>query len=308
MTEPCANGSRCAEISCSPTLLNSETCEFNTSTFEAQTPVHRHSQIQVDVQANDLVTPVCGGTVVSAHPQRSDVSTNISAPTAGNPTMSIVPAPTNPKRARTADNVARPIKRLRSLYWEGKVEGISRLASISECLLPLPCVPDDELRNEIVSRTISENEHLFSIVTPINIDRLASLLINHPNPPFVTSVLRGLHEGFWPWADTHHNIYPTTKDYFKPREYEDNIKHFLRDQRNLEISLNRFSESFGPDLLPGMYAMPIHVIPKLYTVNFRLITNLSTGDFAPNTMIDKSEVTNLPLDTISELGAALIAF
>ena len=219
-----------------------------------------------------------------------------------------MPAPTNRKRAPTADNVARPIKRPRTLYWEGKVEGISRLALISEHLLPLPCVPDDELQNEIVTRTISENEHLFSIVTPIKIDRLASLLVNHPNPPFVSSVLRGLREGFWPWADTHHDIYPTTKDYFKPREYEDNIKDFLRDQRDLEISLNRFSDSFGPELLPGMYAMPIHVIPKPYTDNFRLITNLSAGDFAPNTMIEKSEVTNLPLDTISELGAALIAF
>jgi len=150
-----------------------------------------------------------------------------------------------------------------------------------------------------------ENEHLFSIVTPINIDRLASLWIN---PPFVSSVLRGLREGFWPWADTQHDVYPTTKDYFKPREYEDNIRCFLREQRDVEISLNRFSKSFGPDLLPGMYAMLIHVIPKPSTVNFQLITNLSAGDFAPNTMVDKSTVTNLPLNTISELGAALIAF
>src|SRR6267154_600205 len=66
--------------------------------------------------------------------------------------------------------------------------------------------------------------------------------------------------------------------------------------------------AFGPNLLPGMYAMPIHVIPKPHIVNFRLITNLSAGDFAPNTMIDKSLVTNLPLDTIMELGATLIAF
>jgi hypothetical protein len=222
--------------------------------------------------------------------------------------MSTVPAPTNPKRAGIADNVVKPIKHPRSLYWEGNVKGTSRLALISESLRPLPSVPDDELKNEVVTRTISENEHLFSIVTPINIDRLASLLINHPNPPFVASVLRGLREGFWPWADTQHAIYPMTKDYFKPREYEENIKCFLREQRDMEISLNRFSESFGPDLLPGMYAMPIHVIPKPNTVNFRLISNLSAGDFAPNTMIEKSEVSNLPLDTISELGAALIAY
>jgi hypothetical protein len=129
-------------------------------------------------------------------------------------------------------------------------------------------VPDEELNNDIVTRTISENEHLFSIVTPINTDRLASLLVNHPNPPFVSLVLWGLCEGFWPWADTQHDVYPMTKDYFKPREYEDNIKSFLQEQRDVEISLNRFSESFGPDLLPDMYAMPIHVIPKPNIVSF----------------------------------------
>jgi hypothetical protein len=57
-----------------------------------------------------------------------------------------------------------------------------------------------------------------------------------------------------------------------------------------------------------MYAMPIHIIPKLHTINHRLITNLSAGEYAPNTMIDKAEVTNLLLDTITELGAALVAF
>ena len=206
------------------------------------------------------------------------------------------------------DNVVKPTKRVRSLHWEGSIDGVSRLAYISESLSPLPGVPDDELKNDIVAKTISDNEHLFSIVTPVNIDRLAALLVNHPNPPFVASVLRGLREGFWPWADTQHETYPVTKDYYKPREYEDHIKHFLREQRDEEIRLHRFSESFGPNLLPGMYAMPIHVIPKPCTVNFRLITNLSVGVFAPNTMIEKSDVSNLPLDTISDLGAALITF
>ena len=46
------------------------------------------------------------------------------------------------------------------------------------------------------------NEHLFHIVTPINIYRLESLLVNHPNPPFVASILWGLREGFWLWVDT----------------------------------------------------------------------------------------------------------
>jgi hypothetical protein len=164
------------------------------------------------------------------------------------------------------------------------------------------------LKNDVVIRTISKNEHLFHIVTPVNVDHLESLLVNHPKTPFVASILQGLQEGFWPWADTQHEVYPVTKYYFKPHKYEEHIKCFLRQQRDVEISLNRFSKSFGPDLLPGMYAMPIHVIPKPYADNFRLITNLSASNFAPNTMIDKSYVSNLPLDTISELGSALIAF
>jgi hypothetical protein len=39
-----------------------------------------------------------------------------------------------------------------------------------------------------------------------------------------------------------------------------------------------------------------------------MITDLSAGTFAPNTMINKSDVANLPMDTITELGAALILF
>lgn len=88
------------------------------------------------------------------------------------------------------------------------MDGVSCLASISETLPPLPQVPSEELRNDVVTKTIHENGHLFRIVTPINIDHLSSLLTNHPNQPFVRSVLTGLHEGFWPWADTQHDVYP----------------------------------------------------------------------------------------------------
>ena len=209
---------------------------------------------------------------------------------------------------RIEDNAAKPPKHLRALHWEGDVIGVSRLASISETLPPLPDVPNDELMNTAVSQTINNYPNLFAIVTPINIHRLESLLINHPNRPFVSSILSGLRNGFWPWADTQHQTYPTTMDYYKPREFEVPIRQFLRDQRDEEIRLGRFSESFGTDLLPGMYAMPIHVIPKPHTINFRLISNLSAGDYAPNTMIDKNKVSNLPLDTITDLGAALIAY
>ena len=58
-------------------------------------------------------------------------------------------------------------------------------------------MPSEELENVVVTNTILNYEHLFRIVTPINIDRLSSLLTNHPNQPLVQSVLTGLREGLY---------------------------------------------------------------------------------------------------------------
>ena len=39
------------------------------------------------------------------------------------------------------------------------------------------------------------------IDTPFNIDHFEAILHDHPNQPFVKSVIRGLREGFWPFED-----------------------------------------------------------------------------------------------------------
>jgi hypothetical protein len=57
-----------------------------------------------------------------------------------------------------------------------------------------------------------------------------------------------------------------------------------------------------------MYAMAIHVIPKPHSTNLRLISNFSTSEYMPNTMINKADISNLPLDTITKLGTTLISF
>jgi hypothetical protein len=53
------------------------------------------------------------------------------------------------------DSGIKPPKYLRNFYWEGDVDGISCLAKISEFLPPLPSVPDDELKNHAVTKTIT---------------------------------------------------------------------------------------------------------------------------------------------------------
>jgi hypothetical protein len=153
---------------------------------------------QDEGQGDDQVIPASDGTGVTARPPQSAVSTVTSAPIAAILTTSTAHAPINPNRVQAVDSANKQPKRARPMHWNDDVEGVSHLALISESLPPLPEVPNDELKNNVVSKTITENEHLFRIVTPINIDRLKSLLINHPNQTFVSSVLTGLREGFWP--------------------------------------------------------------------------------------------------------------
>jgi hypothetical protein len=138
---------------------------------------------------NIQVMHACNGTTAPVCLQQSAVSTDTSVPTVGTQTISTVPAPINPKQVRITDSVNKPPRSSQSFYWEGNVEGISHLALISESLLPLPCVLDDKLKNNVITKTILDNNHLFSIVTPVNISHLTWLLINHPNQPFVSFVL-----------------------------------------------------------------------------------------------------------------------
>ena len=78
--------------------------------------------------------------------------------------------------------------------------------------MPLVRPPANEINNEITTRTITNNPSLFEIVTPIKVDIFERYLKSHPNQPFVHSVCDGLRDGFWPWADTMLEGYPTMHD------------------------------------------------------------------------------------------------
>lgn len=151
---------------------------------------------------------------------------------------------------------------LRHNVWDPDSEFSRTTADWTETARPLPRPPLEELQDEVTAKTIRENPDLFKIVTPINVDIFESYLSDHPNQPFVRSVCQGLREGFWPWADTLKVGYPETLDESKPPPSEDAKRVFLRQQLAIEQSKDRFSRSFGTRLLPGMYCMPIHAVPK----------------------------------------------
>ncbi|OCH83954.1 hypothetical protein OBBRIDRAFT_815650 [Obba rivulosa] len=144
------------------------------------------------------------------------------------------------------------------------------------------------LHHAPVPTTLKSHAHLFKIITPIKVDWFEALLKDHLKRAFV-------EEGFWPWADSWPDNYPETWNESKPMPRDDRSAQFLRDQRDQEIALGRFSEGFGPDLLPGMYSMPIHAVPN-------------AEPFALNLMISKENFQKAVLNSIPTLGHALRSF
>jgi hypothetical protein len=170
----------------------------------------------------------------------------------------------------------------------------------------LPSVPLSEFTNHPAIQTIDQHPELFVIDTPIQVDNLEKLLVRHPNPAFVQSVINGFRAGFWPWADTRVGEYPYEVDesFGDPKDQRE--FKFICEQRDKEISAGRFSESFGKDLLPGMYSMPIHAVPKPHSTDLRLVTNHSAGDFSLNSMIRRDDIAGFPLDNMTHLGEMLL--
>ena len=79
---------------------------------------------------------------------------------------------------------------------------------------------------------------------------------------------------------------------------DDEQASFLCEQCLKEHQKGFFLESFGNDLLPGMYSMPIYAVPKPHSEDLCMVTDHSTGSFSLNNMIDHSQVTGFPLDNV----------
>ncbi|KAF8584363.1 hypothetical protein K439DRAFT_1284925, partial [Ramaria rubella] len=167
---------------------------------------------------------------------------------------------------------------------------------------PLPLVPTTKRSSVPINQTLNLQPHLFHIVTPINIDKFEALLHSHPNQPLVNSVCRGLREGFWPYASVNPD-HPVTNDSIR-RELDEPAVELIHVQRDIEIAEGRFSTSFGPDLLPGMYSPPIHAVPKPHSDKLCLINDHSTGPFALNSWISRLDAC-IHLDNLQDFGVIL---
>lgn len=200
-------------------------------------------------------------------------------------------------------NANRRPRLFRGFLWEDNGSFVTPLADLSETLRPLPSPPPSAYEDREALRTIALHPELFRIVTPINVDRFEYYLQSHPNRPLVDSVLRGLREGFWPFADL--EGFPSLWDEELKHPLSDDVLNFVESYAKQEEDAGRYSHPFGPDLMPGMYSMPVHAVPKSNSDKLRLINNHSAGRWALNAMIDKNNIGMRP-DNVQDLAANLL--
>lgn len=124
--------------------------------------------------------------------------------------------------------------------------------NLAKAIPAAPYLPPDHP----VRKTVETHPELFKIITPINVEAFQDYVYIHENYLFVESVLNGLKNGFWPWADIDKAGYPLINDESRPPPKDLAKAQFLRNQRDEEVQKGRFSRAFGRDLFPGMYAMP----------------------------------------------------
>src|SRR6202522_4874140 len=141
----------------------------------------------------------------------------------------------------------------------------------------LPRAPLSEWENAPVLETLKSRSDLFKIVSPVKVEELRKVTRNHPNQPFVESVLEGLSNGFWPWASTNMEGYSLTHDKSKHVALTAEKEEFISAQIKHEQVMDRMSNGFGQELLPGMYCMPQYVVPKPHTNAWWIVdTSLNT--------------------------------
>ena len=212
------------------------------------------------------------------------------------------------------ESKARPftdLKHRRSLLWRGdNISEVSLSPAVRDTFFADP-VPQPSLveSNSVAARsTLLSHPYLFKVVTPINVDKFQALLTHHPNQPFVHSVCHALRNGFWPWAETINEAYPTTSDHPNRPSQSDHHFDFITNQFREEEACSRFSPSFRGELLPGMYSVPVHTVPKPQSEKLRMVVDHSAGSPSLNDMIDRDAIAGTKMDGMRLLGASLLEF
>ena len=147
----------------------------------------------------------------------------------------------------------------RGYLWSSTpVDSLSPVVLLTETAPPLPSPPLHLLNDLKIQMTLESLQGSIKVDTPFNIDQLESVLFDHPNQPFIKSVIRGLHEGFWPfdegdWKIEQGEIIKNTTDDALDLQA-------MRVYRDHEIAIGRWSLGLPfSSLLPGMKMLPMFI-------------------------------------------------
>ena len=109
-----------------------------------------------------------------------------------------------------------------------------------------------------------------TVSTPLNVDKLALELVNHPNSSFVNNLINALRHG-------------TRIGYLGP--HKPRVSHNLisasqhpdvvSGNLNKEVQLGRIAGPFPAPPLPDLQCHPVGVVPKKHSVEWRTIYHLS---------------------------------
>lgn len=180
---------------------------------------------------------------------------------------------------------------LRGLEIDVLDRGFSNAVNSSINASPLPSAPPLS-SDPLAACAIKRRPDLFKINCSINIHNFKSLLKNHPNKPFVDSIILGLTEGFWPISDKPSNDTVSHPNHASGVEAE----KVLFKTRDKELALGRFSPPFYT-LLPGMKVSPLCLATNQSSGKVRMCTNMSFGNPSPNDLINKDDI-KIDLDGI----------
>jgi hypothetical protein len=158
----------------------------------------------------------------------------------------------NPSLKRKAPVVLdSPRFRCGFVWSDNSKDYISPSALFTESAPPLPSPPQRLLDDPVIQESIQSLGNAIKVDTPFDVKKFELLLTDHPNQPFVRSVMKGLREGFWPFdeGDWKVELEEVVPDYASDPEDAEAIWAF----RDCEIAAGWWSDSLeGSNLLPGM--------------------------------------------------------
>ena len=115
--------------------------------------------------------------------------------------------------------------------------------------------PQHLLEDPTIQKPIHSLGNAIKVDTPFDVNKFELLLVNHPNQPFVHSVIKGLYKGFWPFDEGEWKIEleEVCPEYESSPEDVEAIHVFY----DWEIAAGRWSDSLdNTRLLPGMKISP----------------------------------------------------